>query len=62
VPVEGRQLVDDPVEGKCTTKGPRIVDVNARLGGGGIHQMIEAVWGRPAPGLSSTSRLKWGKR
>lgn len=33
------------VEGKCTTKGPRIVEVNARLGGGRIHQMIEAVWG-----------------
>jgi hypothetical protein len=29
------------VEGKCTTKGARIVEVNARLGGGRIHQMIE---------------------
>jgi biotin carboxylase len=33
------------VEGKCTTKGPRIVEVNARLGGGRIHQIVEAVWG-----------------
>jgi carnosine synthase len=33
------------VEGKCTTKGPRIVEVNARLGGGRIHQVVEAVWG-----------------
>ena len=33
------------VEGKCTSKGPRIVEVNARLGGGRIHQVVEAVWG-----------------
>jgi carnosine synthase len=33
------------VEGKCTTKGPRIVEVNARLGGGRINQIVEAVWG-----------------
>jgi biotin carboxylase len=33
------------VEGKCTTKGPRIIEVNARLGGGRIHQIVEAVWG-----------------
>ena len=33
------------VEGKCTAKGPRIVEVNARLGGGRIHQIVEAVWG-----------------
>ena len=32
------------VEGKCTSKGPRIVEVNARLGGGRIHQIVEAVW------------------
>lgn len=32
------------VEGKCTASGPRIVEVNARLGGGRIHQMVEAVW------------------
>jgi carnosine synthase len=32
------------IEGKCTTKGPRIVEVNARLGGGRIHQIVEAVW------------------
>jgi biotin carboxylase len=32
------------VEGKCTAKGPRIVEVNARLGGGRIHQIIETVW------------------
>jgi biotin carboxylase len=33
------------VEGKCTTKGPRIVEVNARMGGGRIHQVVDAVWG-----------------
>ena len=33
------------VEGKCTSKGPRILEINARLGGGRIHQVVEAVWG-----------------
>jgi carnosine synthase len=33
------------VEGKCTSEGPRIVEVNARMGGGRIHQIVEAVWG-----------------
>jgi biotin carboxylase len=33
------------VEGKCTSKGPRIVEVNARMGGGRIQQVVEAVWG-----------------
>lgn len=33
------------VEGKCTSAGPRIVEVNARMGGGRIHQLVEAVWG-----------------
>jgi biotin carboxylase len=33
------------VEGKCTSKGPRMVEVNARMGGGRIHQLVEAVWG-----------------
>ena len=33
------------VEGKCTAHGPRIVEVNARMGGGRIHQIVEAVWG-----------------
>ena len=33
------------VEGKCAAKGPRIVEVNARLGGGRIHQVVDAVWG-----------------
>src|SRR5690349_4617512 len=33
------------VEGKCTAKGPRVVEVNARLGGGRIQQVVEAVWG-----------------
>jgi carnosine synthase len=32
------------VEGKVTSKGPRIVEVNARMGGGRIHQLVEAVW------------------
>jgi biotin carboxylase len=33
------------VEGKTTAKGARIVEVNARMGGGRIHQIVEAVWG-----------------
>ena len=33
------------VEGKCTSRGPRIVEVNARMGGGRIHEIVEAVWG-----------------
>jgi len=33
------------VEGKCTRSGPRVVEVNSRMGGGRIHQMVEAVWG-----------------
>jgi carnosine synthase len=32
------------VEGKCTTNGPRLVEINARLGGGRIHQIVESVW------------------
>ena len=32
------------VEGGCTTKGPRIVEVNARMGGGRINQIVQAVW------------------
>ena len=32
------------VEGKCTSDGPRIVEVNARMGGGRIHQLVETVW------------------
>jgi biotin carboxylase len=32
------------VEGKCTSRGPRIVEVNARLGGGRIWQFVRAVW------------------
>jgi biotin carboxylase len=33
------------IEGKCTSRGPRIVEVNARMGGGRIHQYVKAVWG-----------------
>ncbi len=33
------------VEGKCTSRGPRMIEVNARMGGTRIHQMVEAVWG-----------------
>ena len=33
------------VEGKCTSHGPRVVEVNSRMGGARIHQMVEAVWG-----------------
>ena len=33
------------VEGKCTSRGPRIVEINARMGGGRINEIVEAVWG-----------------
>ncbi|HEY6835170.1 MAG TPA: ATP-grasp domain-containing protein [Gaiellaceae bacterium] len=33
------------VEGKCTSRGPRIVEVNARMGGGRVRDFVEAVWG-----------------
>jgi carnosine synthase len=33
------------VEGKCTRNGPRVIEVNARMGGARIHQMVEAVCG-----------------
>ncbi|MFM2073096.1 MAG: hypothetical protein RLZZ623_3360 [Actinomycetota bacterium] len=33
------------VEGKCTTRGPRIIEVNARMGGGRIRDFVQAVWG-----------------
>lgn len=33
------------VEGKCTSRGPRIIEVNARMGGGRIREYVQAVWG-----------------
>ena len=33
------------VEGKCTSRGPRVIEVNARMGGTRIHEIVEAVWG-----------------
>jgi biotin carboxylase len=33
------------VEGKCTSRGPRIVEINARLGGGRVWQYVRDVWG-----------------
>ena len=33
------------VEGKCTTRGPRIIEVNARMGGGRIWDYVQSVWG-----------------
>jgi carnosine synthase len=33
------------VEAKYTRRGPRIVEINARMGGARIHQIVEAVWG-----------------
>jgi carnosine synthase len=32
------------VEGKRTSRGPRIVEVNARMGGGRIWEFVRAVW------------------
>jgi biotin carboxylase len=33
------------VEGKCTSRGPRIIEVNARMGGGRVFEMVRDVWG-----------------
>src|SRR5262249_43829813 len=33
------------VGGKCPGHGPRVIEVNARMGGARIYQMVEAVWG-----------------
>jgi carnosine synthase len=33
------------IEAKATSRGPRIVEINARMGGGPIHLIVEAVWG-----------------
>jgi predicted ATP-grasp superfamily ATP-dependent carboligase len=33
------------VEGKCTSRGPRIVEINARLGGGRVWEYVREVWG-----------------
>ncbi|MFM2077696.1 MAG: hypothetical protein RJA49_1586 [Actinomycetota bacterium] len=32
------------IEGKCTSRGPRIVEVNARMGGGRVWEIVDAVW------------------
>jgi biotin carboxylase/MFS family permease len=33
------------IEAKATSAGPRIVEINARMGGGPVHLIVEAVWG-----------------
>lgn len=33
------------IEAKSTSRGPRIVEVNARMGGGRVHQYVRQVWG-----------------
>ena len=33
------------IEGKCTSRGPRIIELNARLGGGRVADYVRAVWG-----------------
>jgi biotin carboxylase len=33
------------VEAKYTSHGPRLIEVNARLGGGTVYPMIKRVWG-----------------
>jgi biotin carboxylase len=33
------------IEGKTTSKGPRIVEVNVRMGGGRIYEIVRTVWG-----------------
>ena len=32
------------IEAKATSRGPRIVEINARMGGGRIYEMVRAVW------------------
>ena len=32
------------IEAKSTSRGPRIVEVNARMGGGRIHEYVRTVW------------------
>jgi carnosine synthase len=52
------------IEAKSTSRGPRIVEINARMGGGPIHLIVEAVWGvdlieaqlRSSLGISQTLR------
>jgi carnosine synthase len=52
------------IEAKSTSKGPRIVEINSRMGGGSIHLIVEAVWGvdlieaqlRSSLGLKQTLR------
>jgi carnosine synthase len=33
------------IEAKSTSAGPRIIEINARMGGGPVHLIVEAVWG-----------------
>lgn len=33
------------IEGKCTSRGPRLVEVNARMGGGRVYEIVRDVWG-----------------
>jgi carnosine synthase len=33
------------IEGKCTSQGPRIIEVNARMGGGRVAEIVREVWG-----------------
>ena len=52
------------IEAKSTSKGPRIVEINARMGGGPIDLIVAAVWGvdlieaqlRSSLGLKQTLR------
>ena len=32
------------IEAKATSRGPRIVEINARMGGGRIYEMVRAIW------------------
>jgi carnosine synthase len=32
------------IEAKATSRGPRIVEVNARMGGGRVHEYVRQVW------------------
>jgi biotin carboxylase len=48
------------IEGKCTSRGPRVIEVNARMGGGRIAEIVRAVWGVDL--VEATARAALGLR
>ena len=48
------------IEGKCTSHGPRIIEVNARMGGGRVAEIVREVWGVDL--VEGTARATLGTR